>query len=301
MATKSFEINPYVYNIKGDWRADKSFAYLTGRNFQASANNNPRDIGFFQTFSLFYRLDQGQWIRNTAGWTSASQVTKYHPSGMELENQDALLRFQSAQYGYHSKLPMAVAANSAYREMFFEGFEEWSGNDRARFTKPLPGESLTATEAHSGQKSIRVGPGESVTLAKKLKDPVPITAPKFDDCDEPSTSNDVPRCAPAVSTVSPDETGYYHFSIPVNFGSDLPNPGNPVTICNNVNNGFSYFGGTITYHSQTAPQTTYIIIRDGNGDCKRFVLIPILSPLDDLGPAPVTIQVHGCVQVCECF
>ncbi|WP_299883445.1 hypothetical protein [uncultured Lacinutrix sp.] len=115
--------NPYLYNIKGNWRAKESYAYLTGR-YNGDNEYNPRNSGFFKNFDAFYKPDgTGNWPISSTKWTSASQVTKYSAYGAELENKDALNRYSAAQYDYNNKFPVAVASNSQYKEMGYNGFE----------------------------------------------------------------------------------------------------------------------------------------------------------------------------------
>jgi hypothetical protein len=47
------KVNPYLWNIKGNWRAEKSYAYLTGRNNATGQYNNSRNEGFFTSFNSF--------------------------------------------------------------------------------------------------------------------------------------------------------------------------------------------------------------------------------------------------------
>ena len=163
------KVNPFLWNIKGNWRAEKSFAYLTGRNNAASGVvNNPRNEGFLNKFSPFYNYTNGIWNANTTGWTSASSVTKHSPYGAELENKDALNRYSTAQYGYRYTLPMAVASNSKYQQMGFEGFEEAKTNTADKHFAFNQG-NLNQSQSHTGKYSLKVNKGQSAYLLKLLK------------------------------------------------------------------------------------------------------------------------------------
>lgn len=176
-----YRTNPFKYNIKGDWRALRSYAFLTGRT---QIDNSTRNSGFFETFKPFYIYNNelGKWEKNNNSiengedtWTFASEVTKYTPYGAELENKDALGRYSSAQYGYNFTLPVAVASNSAYRQMGYDGFEDSkivAGNfvsqdhfviephefvaNSQRISK------VTDQEAHTGNYSVEVKPNGSI-------------------------------------------------------------------------------------------------------------------------------------------
>jgi hypothetical protein len=167
---KDIKVNPYVYNIKGDWKAEKSYAYLTGRNFTISDYNNPRNEGFFKTFAPFYQFDNsGVWQMVDTNWTYASSVTKMSPYGAELENKDALDRYSSAQYGYNYTLPMAVASNAKYEQIGYDGFEEFrTGLPDKHFGFDLKPEDLSKQQSHTGKSSVKVDNGKQVTLSRKL-------------------------------------------------------------------------------------------------------------------------------------
>ena len=163
-------VNPYVWNIKGDWRAEKSYAYLTGRNFGDGQVNNPRNEGFYNHFSPFYQLDTNKkWYVEQENWTYASSVTKYSPYGPELENKDALDRYSAAQYGHRYTLPLAVGSNTKYEQLGFEGFEETpnKGNSRRHFSFNYNHTRHDKNNSHTGNSSIRLSNNESVSLSKK--------------------------------------------------------------------------------------------------------------------------------------
>ncbi len=172
-------VNPFFYNIKGQWRAVKSYAYLTGRN--AATNADTRKAGFYKKFNPFYKnqnVAAGTWAIDNANWTFASQVTKFSPYGTELENKDAINRYSSAQYGYNYKLPIAVSSNAKYNEMGFDGFEDYNFNFW-QVPSPLrphfgfqqnvnPNAAVTNKKSHTGKNSIVVKSEQRATLVKKI-------------------------------------------------------------------------------------------------------------------------------------
>lgn len=180
--------NPYLKNVKGEWRAEKSYAYLTGRNASKGAVNNPRHEGFFTKYNSFYQLKDGKWIANNTGWQFASSITQFSPFGNEIENKDALNRYSSAQFGYNHNLPMAVASNSKYSEMGFEGFEE-TQNDLTKhfmFTKnnsTPEAVELSRSHSHTGNKSVKVINNTSVKLTKKINPKVNVAQLRTCDYD----------------------------------------------------------------------------------------------------------------------
>ncbi|OEK09135.1 hypothetical protein A8C32_10395 [Flavivirga aquatica] len=129
---EDFKFNPYLFNTYGEWRAEKSYAYLTERTkvTQGVSNKvNNRKEGYFKDFTPYYITEDKKWKENettTNKWTNASEVTQYSPYGAEVENQDALGRYSSAQYGYNMTLPTAVSSNSRYRYMGADNFEDYN-------------------------------------------------------------------------------------------------------------------------------------------------------------------------------
>ncbi|CAM1368161.1 hypothetical protein TXIAM_380003 [Tenacibaculum xiamenense] len=195
----NYNINPYVHNIRGNWKAKKSWAYLTGRYH--SYEPNTRDDGYFTSFTPFYTYNNGWAINSQAinqysptKWTFASEVTQYAPQGVELENKDALNRRSSAQYGYKYTLPTAVASNTAYKELGYDGFEDYpslqlslaerGSVNHFSFVDAFSLENssmVTDKEAHTGRKSIEVKPSKSVSLIKKLDD---VNPDIVEDCED---------------------------------------------------------------------------------------------------------------------
>lgn len=177
-------VNPFLYNIRGDWRPIISYAYLAGRNnFETQ---NPRAAGFYKHFSPYYVLSKKDgWVINGQGWTWASAVTMHSPYGPELENKDALDRFSSAQYGYGYTLPVAVSSNSGYKEMGYDGFEDYDSWYTPSLLKPHFGFSqavlndkaiITNLVSHSGRNSMMVSPRTAARFTRKIdgcKDSIP--------------------------------------------------------------------------------------------------------------------------------
>jgi hypothetical protein len=93
-------------------------------------------------------------------WTFASEVSQYSPYGAELENKDALGRYSAAQYGYNYTLPTAVASNSQYREIGFDGFEDYdyqgTQNSDAHFNVAEISTNIVSTTSHTGRNSLMV-------------------------------------------------------------------------------------------------------------------------------------------------
>ena len=209
-----YGFNPYLFNAKGEWRADKSYAYLSERvKIGAGATTvtkddklDTRNEGFFKEFSPYYAIDnQGNWLTTAVNnkWTFASQVNQYSPYGAELENKDALNRFSSAQYGYNYTLPTAVASNSKYRTMGADNMEDYSffkglpkrfnyldegeleGEEHFNFKKAanddgFDGVRASNRAAHTGLLSLEVPQGDEARFKRPLKGQLERKIPNSD-------------------------------------------------------------------------------------------------------------------------
>ena len=170
--------NPYLYNVLGNWRPKKSYAYLTGRHH--SENATPRVSGFYNDFSPYYTYNEtiNKWHKedqNAEKWTFASEVTNYNAYGQEVENKDALNRYSSALYGYNYRFPLAVASNTKYNELAYDGFEDYDFSKcdslaHFSFEGSLDENDITIskTQSHTGRRSIRIAPSVGTVKRKAI-------------------------------------------------------------------------------------------------------------------------------------
>ncbi|QXP58411.1 hypothetical protein [Olleya sp. HaHaR_3_96] len=212
-AIEDYGFNPYVHNVKGTWRANKSYAFLTERtNIKegASFKENTRKEGYYKKFTPYYKNNDGVWEKNVDNitedvddWTFASEVTQYSAFGPEIENRDALNRYSSAQYGYNLTLPTAVASNSKYRHMGAENFEDYDyirSNDAHFSYKEVAledGDGLitpTTKYSHTGNVSLQVPFG--VTESSTANLPIELLGflPPALDTDGDGINDDIDNC-----------------------------------------------------------------------------------------------------------
>jgi len=201
--------NPYEAGIKGNWRAFKTYKYLSDRNYAA----NIRVDGTYADFIRF-PWENISSLNNASDpnyslydkWTWANKVSKISPYGYEIENQDAVGRFSAAIYGYKNSLAIAVGENMRYNEMAFDGFEDYPKNcDEDHFNWDISetyvnaskGVGFTNQQAHTGSNSLLLEPttairhkrttGNRSDCVKDRLDIVTNTNEKFfytvDDCD----------------------------------------------------------------------------------------------------------------------
>ncbi len=174
-------VNPYTQGILGNWRAKKSWLYLTNRE-QMTASIETRYDGLMTTFSPFWTLPantEAPWTPTYAGWQSTSEVTKFSSYGAETENKDALGRYSSALYGYNYNLPTAVSSNAKKTDIAFDNFEDYyqyqsyNGYSPICYKRHFSFEQSTPTLenniTHSGRNSVKLQGGEAYSVTKKLE------------------------------------------------------------------------------------------------------------------------------------
>lgn len=167
----NYTTNPYVLGTKGNWRMSRSWLHLSSRTQSNYDNNtNIRKDGMFTSYTPFYKLTSGKWNIDERNWTFTSEVTEFSPFGQELENKDALGRYSAATFGFNQTLATSVAANSRYRELGFDAFEDYDfgdcSDDHFKFRdNPV----IVNTQSHTGRKSIKVSAGTPVVMNKQFE------------------------------------------------------------------------------------------------------------------------------------
>lgn len=162
--------NPYVVGLKGNWRPKASYLHLTGRTqTYENTNSNIREDGVFTSFSPFYKLVGGNWNINRQNWTYTSSVTEFSPFGQALESVDPLNRYAANQYGYNQSAQIATAANTQYRQLGFDGFEDYDyENCSDNHFKVGMGATVVSNESHTGRRSLKVSAGSPVVYSTQI-------------------------------------------------------------------------------------------------------------------------------------
>ncbi|MBC7775242.1 MAG: hypothetical protein H7246_07375, partial [Phycisphaerae bacterium] len=213
-------VNPYRTTNRGVFRPLRSWAYLTDRK-QAPAGVNIRVDGAFNVFSSFWTMPQilsqtgipPIWESKKTDWTWTSEVTRYNPIGNELENRDPLDRYAAELTGYAHTQVTATAKNARYRQIAFDGFEDYEF-DRLNNLNPcirrhfgFDGQLVKRDTSHSGKYALQLAAGANTVTKDTIVLPA-CTAPlgskpanqpfMLDECD-------------CVGVFSPDP-GKYVFS-----------------------------------------------------------------------------------------
>lgn len=169
----SRRINPYVQGILGNWRMNKSYTFFDSRKDSVpSTATDIRRNGEFRKFVPFWNFGSPQVTEsNYSRWVWNSEITRFNKRGLEIENKDPLGRFNSGLYGYNQTLPVAVAQNAKYRQIAYEGVEDYfykndSCDQRCpparQFDFSFYKNKIDSTERHTGKSSFKLNAGETV-------------------------------------------------------------------------------------------------------------------------------------------
>lgn len=176
-------INPYRKGLLGIYRPHRSKVfYDSRREYDTAAYTNISEFGFLKNFKLYWAFNVSNKLMpdsNSTQWVWNTKVNKLNARGLELETQDALGIYTSAQYGYRKTLPVAIAANARYHEMFAENFEDYGydeslNNAQYNFSKrhvdfrkmtnsALVDTDTTQFKAHSGRYVRAVNAGATAS------------------------------------------------------------------------------------------------------------------------------------------
>lgn len=163
--------NPYRWGILGNWRVDRAYTYYSDRkeNDASVLNSNIRKEGVLKNFTPYWYFsdsvlvaapDTNKWV-----WNAASSM--YNKRGFEIENYDPLGIYNAGLYGYNQTMPVAIARNSQYREILYDGFEDYDFRNEActtlcekprefDFIKNQSGVAIDSSESHTGKYSVRI-------------------------------------------------------------------------------------------------------------------------------------------------
>ncbi|MFI5129707.1 MAG: hypothetical protein ACHQFX_06940 [Chitinophagales bacterium] len=137
--TKELEkkINPYRKGLLGNFRVvENKIFYVNRAETDFAASTDLPKNGFIPGFASYWNPNNDYNLVPSPSlkWVESNFVTRLNAKGMELETKDALNRYTAAQYGYSKTAPVAIASNSRYNEMMFEGFEDNDYSDQLNYS-----------------------------------------------------------------------------------------------------------------------------------------------------------------------
>ncbi len=173
-------VNPFTLGIAGNWRPRATYLFYGNRMEGDSRQNiNTRQAGGLAAFTPFWKRQNGAWKAGTddSSWVWNSQSTMFNVKGFEIENKDPLGRYNAGIYGYDNELPILVAQNSHYRELVFDGFEDYYYGDALlsavctvpkSFDFTIYKPYIDTTTTHSGRYALRIPKGATFSVAASV-------------------------------------------------------------------------------------------------------------------------------------
>jgi hypothetical protein len=178
-------INPYRKGLVGNFRPYRSMVfYDTRKEYDTTDSTNLSVNGYLNNFKLYWDFNGSSNLVPDAAstqWVWNNKLNKANAKGLELETMDALGIYTSAQYGYNKTMPVAIANNARYSEMFADGFEDYSYGESINNTSfnffnrhinfnGVPNSSVMNTDttnfkAHSGKYVLKVNGSSSSPLS----------------------------------------------------------------------------------------------------------------------------------------
>ncbi len=173
-------VNPYLAGILGNWRPWKSYVFQGDRNNTSTASAEVlRTDGYLPNYIPFWTSNSTGIAMNSAinpiqyeNWNWTNEMTLYSPYGFDLENRNPLGQYSAALYGYKNLLSIAVGNNARYKELAFDGFEDYYPLYWQQGVCPQPGSrfaqtqgDISAMQAHTGLNSLRIQGIYSKTFA----------------------------------------------------------------------------------------------------------------------------------------
>ena len=181
-------VNPYRFGILGNWRVDKQFVYYSTRDDRregnlATVDINLRTDGILPAFTPFWSFSGNGMVATTdeSKWTWNAKEDFFNRKGYEMQNHDALDRYNAGQYGYNEQLAVSATQNAKYREAFFSGFEDHdyrTGNCNylCKDGKLFDGFTVTTDDSHTGLHSVNLTANQNKSALVALTGAADTTA-----------------------------------------------------------------------------------------------------------------------------
>jgi hypothetical protein len=183
-------INPYVQGVWGNWRMNQAYTFYDSRKDSVADANAVTDIrrnGTFVKFVPFWNFGSPYLATsNYDRWVWNAEALRYNKRGFETENVDPLGRYSSGVYGYEQSLPVAVAQNARYRQVAFDGFEDYDFRSDSCDRRCPPARhfdfsyykgQIDTLQAHTGRASLKLTAGQyaqlSIAVVSKQQDSIP--------------------------------------------------------------------------------------------------------------------------------
>jgi hypothetical protein len=169
----------------GDWRPERNYVYYDTRSpALASTTSDVWKTGVYNRFNPIWKLSSGVWSLDTTddkNWTWASHISMCDAKGNEIEEQNALGIYSSALFGYVKSMPVAQSSNARYKEIAFDGFEDYGFTSTCNnpcdyehfdFRTAIEADpthiDTTSSQSHTGKFSLMVAAGHNASVSRNI-------------------------------------------------------------------------------------------------------------------------------------
>lgn len=194
------DANIYFNGSAGIFRPCKSYDYADSLNsssnlIRSDAASQPvaeleevsiRNTGNIIDYKLF-NYGNPLFSDCVPQWVFNNQMTKYSPSGYDIENKNILDIHSAALYGYKDKLPIAVCSNAKMDEIGYESFEEYTAetyNEATQLTN-----STGNIDIVKETESLMIPKYKQYEVVRGFNRYAMIKGNICSACDEPFTAN----------------------------------------------------------------------------------------------------------------
>lgn len=138
--------------LNDKYNVSSNYVYRTDRIPYAA--NEIYNSGVYKDFSFFNWEDL---TTNGSKWLRTNQTIKYSPGGQALEEQDINEKYSAVKYAYGDLLPVIVANNARYDNIYFNSFED---------------EETILNIAHSGKNSLNYNGNSNFKITGSNNTPI---------------------------------------------------------------------------------------------------------------------------------
>lgn len=132
-------------------RPKANYIYKTDKtvtdNIAGGDQNRTYNSGFYTNFSFPNMINPC----TNCQWLKTSEITRYSPNGIPIEEMDIMNLFSAVKMGYRKTLPVMTAQNATNGSIAFRSFEDETSG-------------VSSTTAHSGAKSLLINASATTTV-----------------------------------------------------------------------------------------------------------------------------------------
>jgi YD repeat-containing protein len=137
------KVNPFLYNLAGNWQSNNSYAYNTKR--ESTIANQTRSGEYYKTYNSIMNYNGNYWdIGNNANWISKETNTIIDFNGQIVESNNPLKIPSSGKFAFNKTLTNHIASNARLEETFFLSNEDNNMFSDAKISRSMAASNIFA-------------------------------------------------------------------------------------------------------------------------------------------------------------